>query len=263
MDFFTGIFVLVLTAITWFLAKIVYEKRNISVVVLSIVLVTTSLLYFKYSSFFLTLVNLKDFVLNAKIFLPLGISYITFKYISYLMDIYWEKIGRGKFINFLLYSSFFPIYLAGPIERFENFEPQLREKISFSSSHFEEGYRRFVYGMFKKYMLADGIGILITRNIASNTMSEVPPEFVNLFLFSLQIYFDFAGYSDMAIGASRFFGIKIMENFDNPYLKSNISLFWNSQIHFLFLPIRLFPGRLILPYNTLDRRELKMVTSDY
>lgn len=228
LDFFTGIFVLSLTAVTWFLGKIVYDKRNISIVALSIVLVTASLLYFKYSSFFLTLLNLKDFVLNEKIFLPLGISYITFKHISYLMDIYWEKIERGKFIDFLLYSSFFPIYLAGPIERFENFEPQLREKISFSSSHFEEGYKRFVLGMFKKYMLADGIGILITRNIASNAMPEIPPEVVNLFLFSLQIYFDFAGYSDMAIGASRFFGIKIMENFDNPYLKSNISLFWNS-----------------------------------
>lgn len=82
--------------------------------------------------------------------------------------------------------------------------------------------------MFKKYVLADGLGILITRNIAVNALPILPPEVINLFLFSLQIYFDFAGYSDMAIGSSRFFGIKIIENFNNPYLKSNISLFWNS-----------------------------------
>lgn len=112
LDIYTGIFVIALTVLTWFLGKIVNEKKTISVVALSIILVGASLLYFKYSNFFLTMVNLKDFELNEKIFLPLGISYITFKHISYLVDIYWEKIDRGRFINFLLYSSFFPIYLA-------------------------------------------------------------------------------------------------------------------------------------------------------
>lgn len=228
LDFYTGSFVVALTGVTWFLGKFVYQKKTAGVLAGSIVIVTAALLYFKYSNFFLVLIELKELKVDEKLFLPLGISYITFKHISYLVDIYWEKIERGNFAHFLLYSSFFPIYLAGPIERFENFEPQLQEKFKFSSEHLEEGYTRIVFGMFKKYVLADGIGILITRDIASNAVPGLPKEVVNLLLFSLQIYFDFAAYSDMAIGASRFFGLRIMENFNNPYLKSNISLFWNS-----------------------------------
>jgi D-alanyl-lipoteichoic acid acyltransferase DltB (MBOAT superfamily) len=227
-DIYSGIFVIGLTGLTFYLGKIVNEKKTAKYLSLSIILVLVSLFYFKYSNFFLVLIDLKDYKINEKIFLPLGISYITFKHISYLVDLYWEKIERGTLPDFLLYSSFFPIYLAGPIERFENFAPQIGEKIKFSSEHFEEGYKRIVFGLFKKYVLADGIGILIIRDIAVEAVPFIPKEIVNLILFSFQIYFDFAAYSDIAIGSSRFFGFRIVENFNNPYMKENISLFWSS-----------------------------------
>ncbi|MBV6444672.1 MAG: hypothetical protein LC102_06120 [Ignavibacteriales bacterium] len=228
LDIKSGIFVIALTVLTWFLGNRLKKKRTTALLSVSVVLVVTSLLYFKYSNFFFILLDLKQFIINEKIFLPLGISYITFKHISYLADIYWEKIEPGSFLNFLLYSAFFPIFLAGPIERFERFEPQLKETLKFKLSDFGEGYKRIAYGIFKKFVIADGIGILLTREIISSATPGIPKEITNLILFSFQIYFDFAAYSDIAIGSSRFFGIKIMENFNYPYLSPNIAIFWNN-----------------------------------
>ncbi|MBN8547165.1 MAG: MBOAT family protein [Ignavibacteria bacterium] len=228
LDWVSGLFVLALTGVTFLLGKKLFEKKTAGVLSLSIVIVVAALLYFKYSNFLMTMFDLGNLKFDEKLFLPLGISYITFKHISYLVDIYWEKIEPAGFADFMLYSAFFPIYLAGPIERFENFAPQLADKINFSSEYLEEGYKRIVFGLFKKFVIADGIGILITRDIAVEAVPFIPKEVVNLVLFSFQIYFDFAAYSDIAIGSSRAFGFTIMENFTNPYMKSNISLFWNN-----------------------------------
>ncbi|MBN2830243.1 MAG: MBOAT family protein [Candidatus Cloacimonetes bacterium] len=163
-----------------------------------------------------------------KLFIPLGISYITFKHISYLTDIYWGITKRGTFLSFLCYSSFFPIFVAGPIERFERFNPQVSgERHTLSSSDLEFAFRRIVYGLSKKLILADWLGYFIAHN-SFLQQDFMLASIIKLLCFSLQIYFDFAGYSDIAIGSSRLFGFKIMENFNNPYLRSNISLFWRN-----------------------------------
>jgi len=162
-----------------------------------------------------------------KLLLPLGISYITFKHISYLTDVHWKLTKAGNFIDFVEYSSLFTIYVAGPIERFERFQPQVAgEKLRFNFLYVDEGFTRIVYGLAKKLILADWIGHF-TSPIWNN------PDHHSLIIrigalvgYSLQIYFDFSGYSDIAIGTSRLFGIKIMENFNNPYLQKNISQFW-------------------------------------
>ncbi|MDD3236215.1 MAG: hypothetical protein PHH43_07830 [Candidatus Cloacimonetes bacterium] len=163
----------------------------------------------------------------AKIILPLGISYIVFKHISYLTDIKWGLVKPGRFIDFLLYSSMFTIFVAGPIERFERFKPQVEvNRIPFLWADIDYGFMRIVFGMFKKLVIADWLGYYI------NPVWQNPHHYsawiglVALVGYSLQIYFDFAGYSDIAIGSSRLFGIRIMENFNNPYLAPNISLFW-------------------------------------
>ncbi len=162
-----------------------------------------------------------------KLILPLGLSYIVFKHISYLTDIKWGLVKPGRFDDFLLYSSLFTIYVAGPIERFERFQPQVaRDRIPFLWSNIETGTKRVVLGMFKKLVLADLLGFYLGK--PWNSPGDYAPAalLVVLMGYSLQIYFDFSGYSDMAIGASRLFGLRIMENFRNPYLAPNISQFW-------------------------------------
>lgn len=162
----------------------------------------------------------------TNILLPLGISYIIFKHISYLTDIKWGLVKPGSFIQVLLYSSLFTIFVAGPIERFERFNPQVNTKLIWDWQHVDYGFMRIVFGMFKKLVIADWLGYL-TNPLWQNPQNY-PSYFGMLAIvgYSFQIYFDFAGYSDIAIGSSRLFGVRIMENFNSPYLAPNISQFW-------------------------------------
>ena len=159
--------------------------------------------------------------------LPLGLSYITFKLISYLTDIHWKVITPGSFLEVLCYSSLFTIFVAGPIERFSAFAPQIRQPASrWSSEYAEAAAQRIAVGLFKKLVIADWIGYF-TQPVWANPASYGWGIYALALLgYSLQIYLDFAGYSDLAIGSSKLFGLTIMENFDWPYLQPNISLFW-------------------------------------
>jgi alginate O-acetyltransferase complex protein AlgI len=201
---------------------------------IGVVGVLSLLIVFKYLGFLTGIINsllafsdaLPRFEIN-KLIMPFGISYIVFKHISYLTDIKWGLVKPGGFDGLLLYSSLFTIFVAGPIERFERFKPQADQlRIKFEWLDIEFGFRRIVFGMFKKLVIADWIGYFI------NPVWQHPDNYISaikalaLIGFSFQIYFDFSGYSDIAIGASRLFGFRIMENFRNPYLAPNISQFW-------------------------------------
>jgi alginate O-acetyltransferase complex protein AlgI len=195
------------------------------------------LIIFKYSGLLVETINdINRFInlfprINIELaLLPLGISYITFKHISYLTDIYWELNDRGSFINFLCYSSLFTIFIAGPIERFGRLNKQLDDKISFKREYVEIGFERIVLGMFKKLVIADWLGYFL-KPIIQNRGNSSNDFFLNAIIllgFSFQIYMDFSGYSDIAIGSSRLFGLKIMENFNYPYLQPSIAKFWRS-----------------------------------
>lgn len=201
---------------------------------LGVILVLAVLVVFKYLGFLTGIFNSLASFTNAlpqfeitKLLLPLGISYIVFKHISYLTDIKWGLIKHGSFVDFLLYSSLFTIFVAGPIERFERFKPQVEQgRLAFAWADIEYGFMRIVFGMFKKLVLADWIGYFIAPIWANPHHYTEIVRPLALIGYSFQIYFDFAGYSDIAIGSSRLFGIKIMENFNNPYLAPNISQFW-------------------------------------
>ncbi len=160
------------------------------------------------------------------LFLPLGLSYIIFKHISYLTDVHWKINDRGRFGDFLLYSSLFTIFVAGPIERFSRFKTEAERDNKFSFSFLDEGFTRIVYGLFKKFVVADWLGYFIAPVWAEQENFSTGFKFLALLGYSIQIYMDFSAYSDIAIGSSKMFGIKIMENFDYPYLKQNISQFW-------------------------------------
>lgn len=203
---------------------------------ISVIGLLLCLIYFKYTGLLIGGLNsLNDFIKLLPVFkienilLPLGISYIVLKHISYLTDLKWGLLKDSSLLDFFAYSSLFTIFTSGPIERYKKFQPQIQDKIlKFKWAFLEEGFQRIVYGLFKKFVIADWIAYFI--NPIWNIQNEYSLETKALALlgFSFQIYFDFSAYSDIAIGASRLFGFRIMENFDYPYLKPNISQFWRS-----------------------------------
>lgn len=235
-DKWAGVLIITLTVFTFLFALLIDTRKNKKLFHrIGVIGLLTVLIIFKYtgllaetfdqlSSFMHTLPEFKI----DKILLPLGISYITFKYISYLTDIYWKIVKPGHFFDFLCYGSLFTIYVAGPIERFERLKPQLEIKQQFTSKYIEESFERIVYGIFKKAVLADWIGYFINPIWDNQDNFSFGIRALALLGFSLQIYFDFSGYSDIAIGSSRLFGFKIIENFNWPYLQPNISQFWRN-----------------------------------
>jgi alginate O-acetyltransferase complex protein AlgI len=162
-----------------------------------------------------------------QLLMPLGISYITFKYISYLTDVHWRLVKRGQFFDLLCYGSLFTIFVAGPIERFERFAPQVGNRdLRFDTSMAAAAFPRIVFGLFKKLVIADWVGYAIAPVWQRPDAYGAAAQVLAFVGYSIQIYLDFSGYSDIAIGSSRLFGLTIMENFDWPYLQPNISQFW-------------------------------------
>lgn len=233
-DKFAVLVVIFLTVYAYAFASLIEKQKHKKLFHrLGIVGLIVILVVFKYLGFFaIVLWNLTKFFFDLPRFhieallLPLGISYIVFKYISYLTDIYWGIVKKGKFIDFLLYGALFTIYVAGPIERFERFKPQLESKQRFQVSFLEDAFQRIVFGLFKKLVIADWAGYFIAPLWENQGNYGLGIRILALIGYSIQIYMDFSGYSDIAIGSSRLFGLQIMENFNWPYLQPNISRFW-------------------------------------
>jgi len=266
-DKWSVVVVLGLTGFSYLIGLLIAKKQHKGLIHLTGLLgMLTLLVFFKYLGFLTGILNsLTAFIGDlpafdiAGIILPLGISYIVFKHISYITDIKWGLVSPGRFDEFLLYSSLFTIFVAGPIERFERFKPQVEQKrIPFVWSDAEFGIRRIVFGMFRKLVIADWIGHYINPVWQNMDQYTAWIKILALFGYSIQIYMDFAGYSDIAIGSSRLFGIRIMENFRNPYLAPNISQFWR-RWHislsdwirdYLFFPLsRLGKGKFWLKFS--------------
>ena len=190
--------------------------------------------FFKYYNFFLnnfiTAFSFFGTEINANslnIILPVGISFYTFQTLSYTIDIYKRKLVPTKnFIAFSAFVSFFPQLVAGPIERATNLLPQFYYKRSFDYKNAMIGIRQIVWGLFKKVVIADTCSqyaneIFNTYEIYSSTTL-----IIGAICFAFQIYCDFSGYSDIAIGLSRLFGFKLMKNFNYPYFSRDIAEFW-------------------------------------
>lgn len=213
-------------------AKDEIQKRNYLIISLSISL--GILFIFKY----LTLVNDTIFSLcslvkinypfeTLNIILPMGISFYTFQTLSYTIDVYNGKIKPEKaFLKLLLFITFFPQLVAGPIERFDRLMPQLLKKRKFNIKRAINGVQIMLIGYFKKVVIADRLAIAV------NTVYNRPQNYSGLYLFiatilfTFQIYCDFCGYSEIAIGCAKVFGIELMDNFNRPYLSKSIKEFW-------------------------------------
>ena len=200
-------------------------------VILTIALAINLLIlgYYKYANFFADVVE--DFTgldLNLEpITLPIGISFFTFHAISYLIDIYKRKVVAQKhLLDLALYISVFPQLVAGPIVRYNTINHQLRERVV-TTDGFSYGVKRFIIGLGKKVLIANQLGIVADQIFATPTNEmSLTTAWIGIAAYTLQIYFDFSGYSDMAIGLGKMFGFDFPENFNYPYISRNISEFW-------------------------------------
>lgn len=160
--------------------------------------------------------------------LPVGISFYILQSMSYTIDFYRGKIEREKsFIRYATYIAFFPRIVAGPIERAGNLLPQLRKTPKVSTQDFADGLSLFIVGLFKKVALADYLALYVDKVYATPQQFQSPALILATFLFCWQIYFDFSGYTDMARGLARMIGLRLMLNFNNPYLATGLGEFWS------------------------------------
>ena len=224
------------TITDFFFANIISTSTNRNIkrtaLAASLIIDLSILGYFKYFDWFITSFGqiTSSVGINAnpmKIILPLGISFFIFRMISYTVDVYKDKMKPCKnFNNFFLYATFFPIMVSGPISRAQNFIPQLKE-YSINVKHIYPAFRLFVIGLFIKVFVADNIALFVNYYYENHQVFNTWTSWLATVSYSVQIYCDFAGYSNMAIGISLLLGFKIEENFNYPYLSKNIREFWS------------------------------------
>jgi len=213
--------------VNFLVGKAILKHNRKYSLIIGLVFNISVLFYFKYTNFFLgTLSAILGFKKNLlNITLPLGISFFTFQNISYLVDVYIKDVdAQHNFFKYLTYISLFPQLIAGPIIRYKDVEKELDNRQE-SVSLFSEGIRRFVLGLGKKVLIADTLYVMcgglmeIERTVLSSWLLGLG--------FTLQIYYDFSGYSCMAIGLGKMFGFNFKENFNYPLVSNSIKMFWS------------------------------------
>ena len=216
-----------------------YEKNNHFnksriIAICNIILNLIILCAFKYFNFFgenlYKLLGLFGFNIDwitLKILLPVGISFYTFQALSYTIDVYKKKIEpTHDIISFFAYVSFFPQLVAGPIERATHLLPQFFRKRTFEYSQATDGAKQILWGLFKKIVVADNCAVIANSVFDNYTNESSPTLIIGAIMFTFQIYGDFSGYSDIAIGAAKLFGFNLMQNFNYPYFSRDIAEFW-------------------------------------
>ena len=203
------------------------DKKQKLNLVFAIIINLGILVFFKYYGFLLdTFGGITGIhISHPELSLPIGLSFYTFRNLSYLFDIYISKItAQQNFLTFATYSTMFPYTAAGPIIRYADIQEQL-ERRSVNISRFGAGTELFIKGLAKKVLLADNLSALYA-GICSNTQMSVLTAWIGILTFTMQIYFDFSGYSDMAIGLGKILGFDFNKNFDYPYISTSVSEFW-------------------------------------
>ena len=229
------------TIVDYFVGQYIYHTRETKIrkiyLGISIFFNLGLLGFFKYFNFFIEswidLLSLVGFQNNynwtLKIILPVGISFYTFQTMSYSLDIYFKKLKPVKdFISFAAFVGFFPQLVAGPIERASNLLPQILKPRIFYYQRGLQGLRLILWGLFKKAVIADSLAWRVEYSFNNYNSLDGGSLFLGLVYFSLQIYCDFSGYSDIAIGSAKLLGIELISNFKFPYFSKNISDFWKN-----------------------------------
>jgi len=210
--------------------------------------------FFKYSNFFVeSFIDMFEAcgyeiksTWTLKVILPVGISFYTFQTMSYSFDIYYKKLTPTKnFIAFTAFVSFFPQLVAGPIERASNLLAQIADKRSFKYEQAAAGLKLILWGLFKKMVIADSLAPMVDDIFANYSTYPASSLILGVCLFSFQVYGDFSGYSDIAIGTAKLFGIELMSNFKFPNFSRNVAEYWQRWHvslstwfrHYLYIPM--------------------------
>ena len=205
------------------------NKKKKIYLIISIIINISLLGFFKYADFFIKVINniLYFDIPLLNLGLPIGISFFTFQTMSYSIDVYRGDVKAEKdFLTFMTYVCMFPQLIAGPIVRYETVSSELHKRdINFKK--FADGFTRFLRGLFKKVLIANNIGLLFTL-ITSSEVNDISimTGVLAIVSYAFQIYFDFSGYSDMAIGMGNMCGFTFLENFNYPYISKSITEFW-------------------------------------
>ncbi|MCY6484863.1 MBOAT family protein [Clostridium aestuarii] len=229
------IFLMIFSSIVDYIHGLLIEKyreqdKKAKLIVLSSVIINLSLLsFFKYGDFIIANINhlFETSFISMKLPLPIGISFYTFQTMSYTIDVYrGDAPVQKSLIGLATYVTLFPQLIAGPIVRYQTIAEQIDNRKE-NIEQFASGIRRFIIGLGKKVLLANNIGML-WNEIQNTNISDltVLTSWLGIIAFAFQIYFDFSGYSDMAIGLGRMFGFSFLENFNYPYISQSISEFW-------------------------------------
>ena len=202
--------------------------------VLSIIANIGTLAVFKYYNFFIDNIHTGFLFFGKplqlpllKMALPIGLSFHTFQALSYTIEVYRRKQpAERNFVVYALYVMFYPQLVAGPIERPQNVIPQLKEFRPYNWDNVKEGLARMCWGFFKKVVIADRLAMVVERTFGHTAETSSAALFMGAVFYSFQIYCDFSGYSDIALGAAKVMNIRLMENFKEPYLSGSLSEFW-------------------------------------
>lgn len=209
------------------------EKRKY-IFTVSICISLGVLWFFKYYGFFvesfadlLKMIGFKPHLSTLRIILPIGISFYTLQSLAYVSDVYKGKIKAcTNYIDYSLFISFFPLLLAGPIERAKHLLPQIEQKRIFKYSRAVDGFKQILWGLFKKVVVADSCAPIIDNIFANYTDYSGSTLSFGSILYSVQIYADFSGYTDIALGCARLLGFELYQNFRFPYFSKNVAEFW-------------------------------------
>lgn len=228
----SGIYFILLAVVTvsdFYIAKAIStagSKNGKWLVALSLLIDLSLLAYFKYTNFFgsLMFANWK----HLDIFLPVGVSFFTFQSLSYTIDVYRGNIKPlDRLLDYTFYVSFFPQLVAGPIVRARDFIPQIRRPLAITNTMIGNGLFLIIAGLFKKAIISDYISVnFVERVFDQPTLYSGIENLLAVYGYTLQIYCDFSGYSDMAIGIALLLGFEFPKNFDNPYTSKSITEFW-------------------------------------
>lgn len=231
-----GLLILGLTAGNFFLVPYVAKTTKHKKLMLGIVVAANliTLAIFKYAYFAmgtvkqgLGLAGINWNEPHLHIILPLGISFFVFEFIHYAVEVYRGKPLVKSFQDFALFASFFPTQIAGPIKRYQDFIPQLSIPAKFKWEYVDNGMQQILLGLFKKVIIADNLALVVQAGFSHPSNFSSLDMWIITYTFAFQIFFDFAGYTDIARGSAMLFGYKVPINFNLPYIAANVSDFWH------------------------------------
>ncbi len=226
------------TVIVYFAAIHIYKnrdnkKKKKAIFIVTISLNILSIIIFKYLGFFSDTINFFGTMLSLPsivlpdIILPVGISFHTFQAMGYMMDVFMDKDEpETNFVTYAVFLMFFPQLVAGPIERARNLINQFKYEHFITYENLSQGGRMMLWGMFKKVVVADNLSLFVDNVFTDVSAKGASALWVGVIFFAFQIYCDFSGYSDIAIGAAKILGFDLMRNFDTPYYSSSVTDFW-------------------------------------